>query len=215
MDRRSFLKDTAVTVVSASFLVRCASKTAAPEANAKAPDANAPPTDKPADWDPIAFNTARGKAGFIPEKYMADILAPGGTEKHLGKHLPYVAKLDPARIAAGTVPIMYGDTSKGYAAHPNAAKTPEKPDGHWFNWIKVAIAGKPESEVESHFSDWPTLGAGDNGKLAGFSDPDPSKEDGKNTVYLAALPEGAKAGDVLRVWGHCLTHGEYVDFLVL
>lgn len=217
MDRRTFLKDSAVTVVGTALLVDCAQKTpdTAASAPAKAADPNQPPIDRPADWDPVAFNTARGKAGFIPEKYMTDILGPGGTEKHMGKHLPFVPKLDPSRAVAGTVAIMFGDTSKGYSAHPNAPKTPEKPDGHWYNWIRVAIAGRPESEVETLFDNWPLASDKVNGKYTGFSDADPSKEEGKNTVYLAQLPPGAKAGDTLRIWGHCLTHGEYVDFLTI
>ena len=67
MDRRTFLKDSAVTVVGTALLVDCAQKTPDPAASApaKAVDPNQPPIDRPADWDPVAFNTARGKAGFI------------------------------------------------------------------------------------------------------------------------------------------------------
>ena len=37
------------------------------------------PADRPDSWDPVAFNTLRGPAGFIPEAYMAKITGPDGT----------------------------------------------------------------------------------------------------------------------------------------
>ena len=42
---------------------------------------------------------------------------------------------------------------------------------------------------------------------------DITAESGKNTVYLCKLPDGLQKGDTVRIWAHCLTHGEYVDFI--
>ncbi|MBI2378402.1 MAG: hypothetical protein HYV07_30670 [Deltaproteobacteria bacterium] len=216
IDRRRFLELTLAGVsapVAGSILSACAGqKNVAAAAN----DLTAPPTARPEVWDAIAYNTARGAAGFIPPAYMKDIQADGGDKKHLGKHLPFVPKAFPEdRKVAGYLPLMWGDPDKGNAKHPNAAKTPEKPDGHWYNWIRLAINGEPASEVETRFDDWPKCSDAVNGKLAGCVDPDPAAEEGKNTVYLAELPKDAKPGDTVRVWAHCITHGEYVDFLTI
>lgn len=40
-------------------------------------------------------------------------------------------------------------------------------------------------------------------------------ENGKNTIYLVALPSDVGPGDTVRSWAHCLTHGEYIDFLAV
>jgi hypothetical protein len=218
IDRRSFLLESATAVAGFTLLGACSSTRTAAEGASSAPAAaadaaSAVPAAKPADWNPVAYNIARGKGGAIPEKYMADILGPDGENKHLGKHLPFVPALPDDRKIAGTVALMWGDPAKGHAKHPNAAPSETNPEGHWYNWIRVAVDGKPETEVESKFEGWP-LSTG-TGKYAGLAGADPAEDAGKNTVYLAVLPEGAKAGDTLRVWAHCLTHGEYVDFVTL
>ncbi|MFO0740014.1 MAG: hypothetical protein U0270_29215 [Labilithrix sp.] len=144
--------------------------------------------------------------------YLSKVNGPDGATQHLGKHLPYVAEIQ--GIPAGMLPLMWGDPRQGYAKHPNAPKSDELPSGHWFDWIRVrpAVEGEAE-ERESRFSSWPRTSAGDNGRLASQEGGDPSTDDGKNTVYVVELPSGARAGDWVRVHGHCLTHGEYVDFV--
>lgn len=175
------------------------------------------PRTKPADWDAIAFNRERGNAGAIPESYLTDVNGPEGELKHLGKHLPYVPSLDTAVVAlpAGVLPIMWGDPSKGHALHPNAPPSDENPDGHWYNWIRVRKATENATEVESHYSGWPSVVEGDNGAYAALEGTDPAADAGKNTVYVVQLPPDVGPGDVVRIHAHCLTHGEYVDFLTL
>ena len=112
---------------------------------------------------------------------------------------------------------MWGDTSKGYARHPNAARSEaNNQQGHWYDWIRIrkAVEGETE-ELQSNYSDWPGTAPSDNGAYAVFGGGDITADSGKNTIYLAALPEGVKSGDRVRVWAHCLTHGEYVDFLTV
>ncbi len=176
-----------------------------------------PPTAKPADWQPVAFNKERGKAGAIPETYWPSIDGPDGDAKHLGKHLPYQPKVDAKMVPDGFVALMWGDPEKGHAKHPNAAKGPaNNNEGHWYNWIKIRKAGEgEEEELKSSYSDWPAIGEGDNGKYVAFGGDDIKADGGKNTVYMAALPKGLKSGDTIRIWAHCLTHGEYVDFITL
>ena len=185
---------------------------------AKQPAAPAePPLAKPEGWDPVAYNKERGKAGAIPESYWPSIEGPDGDNKHLGKHLPYQPKLEAKLLPDGFIALMWGDPDKGHAKHPNAPKGPDNNnEGHWYNWIKLRKADEGEAEeLQSSYSDWPNTGEGDNGQYVAFGGEDITADGGKNTVYLAALPEGLKAGDTVRVWAHCLTHGEYVDFLTL
>lgn len=180
-------------------------------------DPFAVPRTKPADWDAIAFNRARGNAGAIPESYLADVNGPDGELKHLGKHLPYVPNLDSgvSPIAEGMLAIMWGDPSKGHAMHPNAAPSEDNPEGHWYNWIRVRKASEEATELESRFSGWPTVGAEDNGAYTALEGGDPAADAGKNTVYVVQLPPDVRPGDVVRIHAHCLTHGEYVDFLTV
>ena len=70
-------------------------------------------------------------------------------------------------------------------------------------------------EAESHYRGWPAVLPADNGAYAAREGDDPAAADGKNTVYLAELPPDVSPGDWVRVHAHCLTHGEYVDFLQL
>ena len=173
------------------------------------------PAVKPADWDPIAYNRARGNAGKIPESYLPSINGPDGVKKHLGKHLPYVPDLKSAEVPSGMLAIMWGDPDKGYVRHPNAARGPENDNqGHWYNWVKVrkAVDGDAE-EVENTYPEWPGTSEQREGHFVVYGGGDITADSGKNTVYLVQLPADAKPGDTIRIWAHCLTHGEYVDFI--
>ncbi len=215
--RRVFLQQTAAVSIALPLLgaTGCASKTGGGTAPVTGGTPAGVPLTRPSDWEVVAFNTARGKAGSIPASYMAKIEAAQGLPKHLGKHLPYLPKVPAGRVADGGLGIMWGDPSLGYTMHPNAGKSETKPLGHWYNWIRVSIEGNEASQVETHFDGWPQCTDAVKGKLVGFSDEDPTVNGGKNSVYVAQLPTGAKSGDTLRVWAHCLTHGEYLDFLTL
>lgn len=182
------------------------------------------PSAKPDTWDPIAFNKKRGNAGAIPKSYLASINGPAGKKKHLGKHLPYVPTLDAALIPEGHIAIMWGDHSKGYAQHPSAKKDPAKHYvGHWYNWVRVrkAIEGeavegdaKAPLELQSSYADWP--GSDEEAKkFVAFGGGDITANGGRSTIYLVALPKDVKKGDTVRIWGHCLTHGEFVDFITI
>lgn len=199
--------------------VKDAAKDVKEEVKEEAKDAAmaALPTAKPEGWDPVAFNKARGNAGAIPDTYLPSINGEDGVAKHLGKHLPYVPKLpDASVVPAGFLAIMWGDPEKGYAKHPNAPTSEANPKGHWYDWIKIrkAVDGEAE-ELQSAYSSWPGTGEGDSGAYAVFGGGEITAEGGKNTVYLAALPKDVGPGDTIRVWAHCLTHGEYVDFITL
>jgi hypothetical protein len=101
--------------------------------------------------------------------------------------------------------------------HPNAPKNESNGyEGHWYNWIKVrkAVPGSAQ-ETTSRFSNWPESGSADNGHYAVHGDFQITDEKGIHTVYMVALPEDVQSGDTVRIWAHCLTHGEYVDFLTL
>jgi hypothetical protein len=190
-----------------------------PVAPTETPAAEPPsvPLERPAGWDALAFNKRRGNAGAIPASYLDDINGPDGDARHLGKHLPFLPALDPGVVVpAGMLAIMWGDPSKGYARHPNAASTEENPEGHWYNWIRLrkATAGDTR-EVESHYRSWPAVEPGDDGAYTALAGDDPARDGGENTVYLAQLPPDVVPGDLVRVHAHCLTHGEYVDFVQL
>jgi hypothetical protein len=186
-------------------------------APAKAPTALAAiPLIKPEKWDPITYNRERGNQGAIPKSYLPSVNGATGEKDHLGKHLPYIPKIDPKLIPAGFLPIMWGDPAKGHAKHPNAPRTKENPEGHWYNWIRArkAVAGDAQ-ELESRYSDWPKTKEGDNGAYIAFGGGDPAADSGKNTIYLVKIPDDVKKGEMIRIWAHCLTHGEYVDFLTV
>jgi hypothetical protein len=218
--RRTFLQQSAVAGLALPVLgaAACSSQPAAggDKAAITGGDPAGVPLERPSAWDVIHFNMARGEAGAIPAAYMAQIKAADGVAKHLGKHLPWLpADLPADRALAGYLAIMWGDPAKSYAAHPNAPRSEQNPEGHWYNWIRVAIAGQPASELETRFDDWPKCTDNVKGRLVGHTDADPAAMDGKNSVYLAQLPTAAKAGDTLRIWAHCLTHGEYVEFVTI
>lgn len=201
---------------SALTLARCKSGGAAMSGGATAGGTAELPLAPPTDWDPIAFNRARGLSGFIPASYQDDISGPDGDKKHLGKHLPYVpGSLAADKVGEGELGLMWGDPSKGYAKHPNAAPSETTPEGHYYNWVKVMIAGRPETEVETLFKGWPKTLDGSTGRLTGLEGEDPAADGGRNSVYVVRRPQDVGAGTVLRVWAHCLTHGEYVDFVTL
>ncbi len=213
--RRQFLHRLATAsgaVVLMPAVSRCSG---APTVADGTPPMPAIPMDRASDWDPVAFNQARGNAGAIPDSYLDDINGPDGVANHLGKHLPFVPELDAALVPTGMLPIMWGDPDLGYARHPNAVRSEANNfEGHWYNWIRIrkATAGSAE-ELESAYSEWPGITDADNGAYAVLGDGDITGDSGKNTIYLAALPPDVSPGDWVRVHAHCLTHGEYVDFV--
>lgn len=196
--------------------------TTAPEAGAaEAAVATAalaiPPLVAPADWNAISYNKDRGNQGFIPESYLDDINGETGDWDHLGKHLPYVPDTGEVGVPEGFIAIMWGDPDKGHTRHPNAVRSEANNfEGHWYNWIRVRKATDAEAEeLQSSYSEWPGIAETDNGAYAVYGGGDITEDSGKNTIYLAALPADVRSGDTIRIWAHCLTHGEYVDFLVI
>ncbi len=174
------------------------------------------PLTRPDDWDAIAFNKARGNAGMIPDTYLGSINGADGPAKHLGKHLPYIPDFTEG-VPAGSLALMWGDSGEGYAAHPNAPRNDSNNnEGHWYNWVRVrkAVAGEAE-EAESKFSNWPAVEDGDSGAYATYGGGDITADGGKKTIYIVKLPADVALGDTVRIWAHCLTHGEYVDFITL
>ncbi len=173
------------------------------------------PYRKPEDWNPINFNRIRGNAGAIPQSYLPDINGPDGEKKHIGKHLPYIPDIDKSLIPNGFIALMWGDPSKGYTPHPNAPPDESnKYRGHWYNRIQIRKATNAWAETaESTYSGWPSVTAADNGIYAVSGGADITADKGIHTVYLAALPPNIRKGDTIRIWAHCLTHGEYIDFI--
>jgi hypothetical protein len=230
-DRREFLRQLAVAtgaVVVLPSAISCtggSGEQGAPATDAAQPNGVALMEDKvievplavPADWDPVVFNRERGNAGAIPEFYLDDINGPDGVPKHLGKHLPYVPAVDASLVPEGHLALMWGDPDKGYAMHPQSPEGSEAyPVGHWFNWIRVrkAVDGDAEEE-ESAFTAWPESAYGDTGHFVAADGGDITADSGKHTVYLVKLPADVAPGDTVRIYGHCLYHGEYVDFLTV
>lgn len=191
------------------IMLSCESKTK--------PDLKFVPATKPSDWDPIAFNKIRGNAGAIPESYLNDINGPDGEKKHIGKHLPYIPDVDYRIVPKGYIPIMWGDPSKGHTAHPNAPpNASNNHQGHWYNWIRIRKATKWYATTSvSTYSNWPCIQPSDTGAYAPRRGDDITAYNGTNTIYLAKLPKDVSCGDTIRIWAHCLTHGEYVDFLTV
>ncbi len=185
-------------------------------AEGEAADPMAVPASRPEGWDALAYNRARGNAGAIPDTYLPQINGADGDLVHLGKHLPYVPAVPAGTVPAGMLALMWGDPALGRTRHPNAPPSAEVPEGHWYNWIKLRKATDGEAaELESRFGGWPAIAAGDNGAYAPAEGTDVTADLGKNTVYLAQLPADVAPGDVVRVHAHCLTHGEYVDFVTV
>lgn len=211
--RREFLQ-TLSLITGSVVLMPVVSACGAPQAGASSqPSAGPwdPPAAPPAGWDAIAYNRDRGNAGFIPESYRDDINGETGVTDHLGKHLPWVPDTAGIEVPAGFLPIMWGNPDQGYARHPNAVPGEANNfEGHWYNWIRVTRVGSGDT-VQSDYPEWP----GDGSDYAVFGRDDITADSGKNTIYLAALPPGTQSGDTVRIWAHCLTHGEYVDFVVV
>lgn len=173
------------------------------------------PLAKPDDWDPLAFNMARGATGSIPEIYMAKIHGEDGMTAHLGKHLPYVP--GGVEVPEGHLALMWGDPALGNAKHPNAPVGTEGYErGHWYDWVRVRKSTADDApEAETLFDGWPELGDAATGTYQVLGEGEITDEGGKNTVYVVRLPEGVASGDVVRVHAHCLYHGEYVDFVTV
>ena len=111
---------------------------------------------------------------------------------------------------AGAVPESYRDAINAEDADTQALGM------HLPDWIRLRKATSNEAqEAESTYSNWPRTGIGDTGDYLALRGQNPAAEEGRNTIYLVALPKDARAGDLLRVWGHCILHGEYVHFLPL
>lgn len=213
MDRRDFFKTTmgfAGLSLIMPIISACETKTNSENVQL--------PMEKPKKWNPIEFNRLRRNSGAIPQSYLPAINGPDGEKKHLGKHLPYIPKLNPEIvIPAGYIPIMWGDSSKGYTPHPNAVPGPDNNFlGHWYNRIEIrkAISVYAES-MTSNYSGWPKNKDQNQGLYISATGGDLSNENGIHTVYLAKLPSDVKKGDTVRILAHCLTHGEYVDFITL
>jgi len=222
-DRREFFKHLAALTgafVMAPVAVSCGTssgskKTVHPQATVDSSGAPDIPIVRPAGWDAIAFNRDRGLKGAIPESYYPDINGPDGEKGHLGKHLPYIPKIDPSDYPEGYVPIMWGNPDLGYTQHPSAEKgTVGYPRGHWFNWIRLrkAVDGQVE-ERESRFHNWPGPEDVDATVFAVFGEGDIRENQGKNTIYMLSRPSDLALGETVRIHGHCLYHGEYVDFM--
>ena len=160
------------------------------------------PNRRPENWNPIEFNLKRGLAGAIPETYHASITSADGPLLHIGKHTPYIAPIDKSLVPQGYIALMMGDFTRGYAKHPAAAT-------HWYDWISILKEGSTSGPKYSVFAAWPT------GNFMALGGGTIDGDTGKNTIYLAALPDGVKPGDTIRVVGHCNLHGEYVDFITL
>lgn len=210
--RRRFLQHTSLAGLSLLLPTAVGCAHTRPTGTRAVTGEDGPPLARPDGWDPVAFNLRRGREGAIPASYMAQIEAPDGIAQHLGKHLPYVPAFP--ETPAGMLALMWGDPSLGYAAHPNAPPTESNPEGHWYNWIRVRASSEAEAEeTESVFSGWPTAGDSDTGRYGGLNGAALTDNAGKNTIYLVALPPGVGPNDWVRVHAHCLTHGEYVDFV--
>ncbi|MBL4845544.1 MAG: twin-arginine translocation signal domain-containing protein [Planctomycetes bacterium] len=222
--RRTFLKHLAmaaggavlVPLVTSCTTEPAKTKTAAKSGAGASADPMAVPQSKPEGWNAIEYNKVRGNAGKIPKTYHASINGPDGVKKHLGKHLPYVPAVDAKLVPAGYLAIMWGDPKLGYTKHPNAAKSDANKAGHWYNWIEVRKATDGEAIAQkSEYATWPATG---DVKAAGYlveGEGDMAAEKGTHTIYLAKLPSDVKKGDLVRLHAHCLTHGEYVDFLTV
>lgn len=239
-NRRAFLKQLATStgaVVLMPLVTSCKKQEKEDEAPTEKPEAEAKPAEtteepkaepaaeakaeipqtKPEGWDPIAYNRERGNAGAIPESYRESINGPDGEKKHLGKHLPYIPEVDASLVPEGFIAIMWGNPELGYTRHPNAPRSEaNNNEGHWYNWIKLRKATDEEAEeLQSTYTDWPGNTDEATGKYAVFGGGDITADSGKNTIYMAALPPDVQPGDTVRVWAHCLTHGEYVDFITV
>lgn len=221
LDRRQFIRvlgSASTAFVLAPILTSCASSDpVAASSGAESVSSSrvpAPPDTRPSDWDAVAYNRTRANAGAVPASYLDAINAADGAANAIGKHLPYIPQLEPGVVPEGMVAIMWGDPSKGHAAHPNAVRNESNHmEGHWYDWIEARKAVDSSVVVQrSTYPEWP---APADGRFAVRGGGDITADAGKNTVYLVALPPGVGPGDTVRIFAHCLTHGEYVDFITL
>lgn len=175
------------------------------------------PLARPDDWNAVEFNLLRGNAGAVPLTYLAELNAPDSDKQYLGMHLPYLPRVEKTLLPKGFIALMWGDAAKGQVPHPQApADAARRFPGHWFDWIRLRKSGNGNfKEVESRYGNWPQVQASDNGAYAVYGKGSLTEDEGRNTIYLAALPPDVAPNDTLRVWGHCRLHGEYVDFLKL
>lgn len=176
------------------------------------------PMEKPRNWNPIEFNRKRGNSGAIPDSYLSDINGPEGEKKHIGKHLPYIPKLGKdVIIPKGYLPIMWGDPSKGHAQHPNAVPGPDNNYlGHWYNRIELRRGVSVNAQTQiSTYNGWPDSRDESQGMYVSAAGGPITEANGIHTVYLAKLPADVSKGDTVRILAHCLTHGEYVDFVTI
>lgn len=171
------------------------------------------PVSLPADWNAVDFNRLRGNAGAVPLNYLEAINAPDSDRKLLGQHLPYLPKLPAGAVPAGSIAVMWGDPAKGRERHPQATGNGNG-KGHWFNWIRLRKAKEGNfKETESRYGGWPAGKPTDTGSYTVAGDGGITADEGRNTVYLVTLPADVAPGDVLRIWGNCILHGEFVDFV--
>lgn len=186
-----------------------------PVTNPLQTDPLAIPQTRPTDWNAITFNQRRGNAGAIPESYHESINGSEGENGHLGKHLPYMPDMEASAVPEGFIALMWGDPEVGHARHPNAPTgTAGYERGHWYDWVKVRKAVEDDAqEVETTFTGWPDPGEGQTGQYAVQGGGDINEDTGRNTIYLVQLPPDVAPGDTIRIVGHCLYHGEYVEFL--
>jgi hypothetical protein len=229
LHRRSFLRvlGTATTaVVVAPILTSCGGDSpGSTEGTSSSGGENAPvavrpaspldlPQSRPEGWDPIAFNRTRGNAGAIPASYLDEVNAPDGEANAIGKHLPYIPPLPSGSLGVNMIAVMWGDPSKNHAAHPNAVRNESNQmQGHWYDWIEIRKATTDSALTQrSSYPEWPEPM---EGRFAVYNHSDIRADNGTHTVYLVALPNDVSPGDTVRIFAHCLTHGEYVDFLTV
>lgn len=235
-NRRAFLRDVGLTAgavaLAPSALSACnrqADTETTPDSTEPATDGVEPvaetlqadplaiPQTRPADWNAITFNQNRGNAGAIPESYHGSINGEEGANGHLGKHLPYLPDMEASAVPDGFIALMWGNPELSHTRHPNATTgTAGYERGHWYDWVKVrkAVEGDAQ-ELETTFTGWPEPGEGQTGQYAVQGGGEITEDSGKNTIYIVQLPPDVAPGDMIRVQGHCLYHGEYVDFLTI
>lgn len=211
IDRRSLLRRLAALGAAPALAAACGGARPAPIDPAERAAYALPPVTPPAGWDPIAYNLARGRVGYIPPDYLAEVKGPGGFAVIVGEHLGYAVQHEAVKLSEGRLALMFGDPRRGHVRHPNSPRTKSDLVGHWVDWIRVR-AVKGGEEVETRFDDWPVCSSLVQGRILPRVGNNPADDSGRNSVFVAKLPEGVAVGDQLRIWAHCRSHGEYVDY---